>query len=247
MAAISRGKERFESNSRTRCLLNLAMSLPSYIGINKKDLEKSAKMWLQTLKMAAIFRGQLRLRGTFTNKVALTPGNVLTKFCKKENIFGEECKNVISDPKNGCQFPRSRTFEPKFTDKLPLTPSNVPNKFCWNKQNRFGEEYKMWFQSIKMAVISWDQGRLIWNSPTRCLSHLTMSMPGVVGITKKIWRKLQNVISEPKNSPHFMKSKLFEVKFTDKVILTPNNVPTKFCWNNQRRFEEEWKNVISDN
>ena len=31
-------------NSRTRCPLPLAMSLPSCIGINKVDLEKSAKM-----------------------------------------------------------------------------------------------------------------------------------------------------------------------------------------------------------
>ena len=37
-----------------------------------------------------------------------------------------------------------------------------------------------------------------------------------------------------------------EVKFTDSVTLTPSNVPTKFCFNNQNTLGEKYKNVISD-
>ena len=39
--------------------------------------------------------------------------------------FEKSAKNVISDPKNGCHFPRSRSFDVKFTDKVSFTPSNV--------------------------------------------------------------------------------------------------------------------------
>ena len=52
----------------------------------------------------------------------------------------KKCKNAISDPKNGCHFPRSRLFEIKFVDKVPLTPGNVTTKFRWNNQNRLGEK-----------------------------------------------------------------------------------------------------------
>ena len=44
MAAISRDHGRLRSNSRTKCLLPLAVSLPSFSGITKIDLEKCAKM-----------------------------------------------------------------------------------------------------------------------------------------------------------------------------------------------------------
>ena len=54
-----------------------------------------------------------------------------------QNRFGEKCKNVSSDPENGCHFIRSRSFEVKFADKVPLSPSNVPTKFCSNNHNRF--------------------------------------------------------------------------------------------------------------
>ena len=46
----------------------------------------------------------------------------------------KKCKNVISDPENGCHFPRLRVFEVKFMDKVPLTPNNVPTKFRLNNQ-----------------------------------------------------------------------------------------------------------------
>ena len=34
--------------------------------------------------------------------------------------------------------------------------------------------------------------------------------------------------------------------FAQKVSLTPSNVPTKFCRNNQNRVEEKCKNAIAD-
>ena len=52
--------------------------------------------------------------------------------------MGERCKNVISGPKNGRHFPKSRSFEIKFADNMPLTLSKTPTKICWNDQNRFG-------------------------------------------------------------------------------------------------------------
>ena len=63
-------------------------------------------------------------------RVSLTPSNVPTNFCwNNQNKFGEKCKKVISDPKTGCHFPGSRSFEVKFRDKVPLTPNKVPTKF----------------------------------------------------------------------------------------------------------------------
>ena len=37
-----------------------------------------------------------------------------------------------------------------------------------------------------------------------------------------------------------------EVKFVDKVPLTPSNAPTKFRWNNQNKFREKCKKAILD-
>ena len=69
--------------------------------------------------------------------------NVATKFSfNNQKIFGEKCKNVISDTKNGRHFPRSRSFEVKFADRVPLTSSNAPTKFRMNIQNRLGEMCK---------------------------------------------------------------------------------------------------------
>ena len=72
-----------------------------------------------------------------------------------------------------------------------------------------------------------------------------MSLPGFVGITKIDQRKSEkNVNSGPKNGPYFPRSRSFEVKFTDKVLLNPSNVSTKLRWNNQKRVEEKCKNAI---
>ena len=46
MAAISQGPGHFMSYSRTRCPSSQAMSLLSFVGITKIDLEKSANMWI---------------------------------------------------------------------------------------------------------------------------------------------------------------------------------------------------------
>ena len=61
MASMARSRS-FEVKFLDKLPLTLAMSLPSSVGITKIDLENSAKMLFQTLKMAAIFRGQGDLR-----------------------------------------------------------------------------------------------------------------------------------------------------------------------------------------
>ena len=53
------------------------------------------------------------------------------------------------------------------------------------------------------------------------------------------WAK--NKISDLWNGHHFPRSIIFEVKLPDKVPLTPSNVPTKFNWNIQNRFEKVQK------
>ena len=85
----------------------------------------------------------------------------------------------------------------------------------------------MQFQTLKMAAISEGQGRLRSNSRTRCLLPLVKPLPSFVEISKI------DLIGEK-----------FEVKFADKVPLTPCNVPTKFRWNNQNRMGEKCKSVI---
>ena len=51
--------------------------------------------------------------------------------------------------------------------------------------------------------------------------------------------KCKNAISDPKNGRHFKRSRSFKVKFADKVPITPGNVLTKFCWNNQNRLAKK--------
>ena len=99
---------------------------------------------------------------------------------------------------------------------------------------------KKWFQTLKMATISRGQGPLRSNSRTRCPLPLAMSLPSSVGMTKIDWEKsAKKWFQTLKNGHHFLKSRLFDVKFADKVPLTPSDVPTKFCFNNQNIFGEE--------
>ena len=44
----------------------------------------------------------------------------------------------------------------------------------------------------------------------------------------RVGEKCQNAISDLKNAHHFPRSRSFEVKFADKLTLTPSNFPTKF-------------------
>ena len=128
MAAISRGHGCLTSNLRTRCLLRLAMPLPTFDGITKINLEISAKMLFQILKMATICRGQGRLRSTSWTRCHSTPSNVPTKFCwNNQNRIGEKCKNTISDPKNGRHFPRSLPLEMSLPTSVAIT------KIYWEK------------------------------------------------------------------------------------------------------------------
>ena len=55
------------------------MSLPSFVGITKIELEKNAKMLFQTLKMAAISRSR-SFEVKFADKVPLTPIMSLPSF-----------------------------------------------------------------------------------------------------------------------------------------------------------------------
>ena len=45
MAVIAQGQGPLRSISQTRCPLPTAMSVPCFVGITKKDLEKSEIMW----------------------------------------------------------------------------------------------------------------------------------------------------------------------------------------------------------
>ena len=132
------------SNSRTRCLLPIAMSLLSFLGIKKKKtFGENCKNVISDLKNGRHFPSSRSFEVKFTNKVPLTPSNVPTKFCwNNQKRLGEKCKNVISDFKNGCHFPWSRSFEVKFADMVPLSSSNVSTKFHSNNQNRLGEKCK---------------------------------------------------------------------------------------------------------
>ena len=60
--------------------------------------------------MATITKGQL-FGVKFVCKVLLTPSNVPTKFhLNNQNRLGENCKILISDPKNGRHFPKSQCY-----------------------------------------------------------------------------------------------------------------------------------------
>ena len=60
-------------------------------------------------------------------------------------------------------------------------------------------------------------------------------------------RKSANMHLRPLKWPSFPEEvKGVEIKFMDKVPLTPSNVPSKFDWNNQNRFGKKCKTVISD-
>ena len=117
----------------------------------------------------------------------LTTGNLPTNFCwNNQNRFGKMCKNVISDSKNGCHFPRSKSFEVKFAKKVPFTPINVPTMFGWNNQNRLGEKCKnvISLKTLKMAAISQGRGRLMSYFWKRCPLSLAMNPPSFDGIPR---------------------------------------------------------------
>ena len=122
---------------------------------------------------------------------------------------------MISDPWNGCNFPRPRSFKVQFMVKVPLTPSNAPAKFCSNNKDRFGEKCKNLISGLKMATISRGQVRLRSNSRTRCLLHLAMS----------------HQFSSQKGCLRSNSQK--------KVPHTHSNVSTKFHWNNRKRLGEK--------
>ena len=106
---------------------------------------------------------------------------------------------------------------------------------------------KMWFQTLKTATISQGHGRWRSNSRTRCPLPIRMSLPSFARITKiDLEKSAKSWFQTLKMAAIFPRSKSFEGKFTDKVPLTPNNAPAKFCSNNQNSFAVKCKNVISD-
>ena len=131
------------SNPWTRCPSPLAMFLPSFVRINILNLGKIAKLWFQTLKMATITRGQGCLKSNLWARCPLPIAMSLPRLVRiTKKDWEKSAKNVISDPKNGCDFPRSESFEVKFTDMVSLINGNVLTKFRSYNHNRFGEKCK---------------------------------------------------------------------------------------------------------
>ena len=124
-------------------------------------------------------------------------------------------------------------------DKEPLKPSNVPTKIRLNNQNTLGKVQKCNFRPFKLAANSQGKGHLRSNSRKGCPLPLALSLPRFVRITEIHWEKsakmwfqtLKMAIISPG-------SWSFEVKFRDKVPLTPSNAPAKFHWN------KTWQHIL---
>ena len=155
--------------------------------------------------MASITLGQGRLNSNSWAKCPLPLAMSLPSSVQITKKGWEKgAKNVISDPKNGCHFQRSRSFEVKFTDKVPLTSSKCRYQvFVWITRKYLEKVQKLLSQALKMAAIFRGQSRLRSNTGTRCSLHLAMSLPSFVQITAKMWfhtlkmEKCKNMISYP--------------------------------------------------
>ena len=89
---------------------------------------------------------------------------------------------------------------------------------------------------LKRNVLNWTETEFTkpWNGKVQ---PQAISLPSLVGITKiDLKKSAKKIISDPYNSRHLPRSRSFEVKFTDKVPLTPSNIPTKFLLKNQNRL-----------
>ena len=137
MATISQGQGRLRSNWWSRCLLPIAIPLPSFAQISKIDFEKSIKMWIQTLKMAAISRGQGRSRKRCLLHLAMS----LPSFVAITKIDWEKSAKMWFQTLKMATISRGQGFsEITFADEVPLTLSNVPTQFCLNNQKFLGRK-----------------------------------------------------------------------------------------------------------
>ena len=139
MAVTARVQGCLRSNLWKRCHLPLAKSLPSFVGITKIDLKKSANCYFRPYNGGHFPRSR-SFEVKSTDKVPLTPSYVPSTFrWNKKNRVGKKCKNAISDPKNGRHFPSSRLFgsNSQIMCPLPLAmslPSFVGiTKIDWEK------------------------------------------------------------------------------------------------------------------
>ena len=85
--------------------------------------------------------------------------------------------------------------------------------------------------TLKLATIPQGQGRLRLNSQTMCHLPLANVATKIRLNNQEIFgESAENAISDPTNGRHFLRSRSFEIKFTDKDArtLTPSNVPKKF-------------------
>ena len=80
-------------------------------------------MQFQTLKIAATSPGYGRLMSNSQTRCPLPLAKSLPSLIGITRIYFLEKtkKNVISDPSNGRNFSRSRSFEVRFADKVALT------------------------------------------------------------------------------------------------------------------------------
>ena len=103
------------------CLLPLAMSVTSLVGITEIDLQKVRNCYFSPQKWPPFPTFKV-VWGKICGQGA-TPSSAATKICwnnRNTCSFWEKCNNVISDLKNGHHFPRLRSFEVKFADKMPI-------------------------------------------------------------------------------------------------------------------------------
>ena len=142
VATISRGQGRLRFNSQTRRPLPIAMSLPSFVGIRKIEIEKSAKMWFQTPEMAAIPKGQGLLRSNSRARCKLPLRMSLQCFVGITKIDLDKSAKMWFQTLKMATISDVKVLWGQFAKKVHLTHSHVSTKFHWNNQNRLEEKYK---------------------------------------------------------------------------------------------------------
>ena len=120
--------------------------------------------------------------------------------------------------------------------------------FDWITRKYLEKRAKMWFQFLKAAAISWDQGRLTSNLQFADNVSLTTSNVSTKFRWKKteyIWRKVQTILFQSiKMAAISPRARLFEVTPADEVPLTTSNVSTKFRCSIQNRLGQKCNSVI---
>ena len=100
----------------------------------------------------------------------------------------------------------------------------------------------MKFQTLKIVEIPLVQGRWRSNLQTRCRLPLAMCLPSFIAITKTDLEISETkCYFRPLKWPPFPDVKVLWGRIRRKGALTPSNVPTKFCWNNQNTLRKSAK------